>query len=88
MGGWRRGRIRDVKRQAGRKPTCARRLCRRVQSEQQSRLLALQATVFRGDDGVEFLDATELDRLITAAPDATHIRIVMDDSSMSIELIR
>lgn len=43
---------------------------------------------FGGDDGVEFLDAMEIERLITAAPDATHLRIIMDDSSMSIELIR
>lgn len=43
---------------------------------------------FGGDDGVEFLDAAEIERLITATPDATHLRIIMDDSSMSIELIR
>jgi hypothetical protein len=43
---------------------------------------------FGGDDGVEFLDAAEIKRLITAAPDATHMRIIMNDSSMSIELIR
>ena len=33
---------------------------------------------FGGDDGVEFLDAMEIERLITAAPDATHLRIIMD----------
>lgn len=43
---------------------------------------------FGGDDGVEFLDAMEIERLITAARHATHLRIIMDDSSMSIELIR
>lgn len=43
---------------------------------------------FGGDDGVEFFDAMEIERLITATPDATHLRIIMDDSSMSIELIR
>lgn len=43
---------------------------------------------FGGDDGVEFLDAAEIERLITATPDATHLRIIMDDSSMSILLIR
>lgn len=43
---------------------------------------------FGGDDGVEFLDAMEIERLITAVPDATHLQIIMDDSSMSIELIR
>ena len=43
---------------------------------------------FGGDDGVDFLDASELERLIAAAPDATHLRIVMDDTSMSLDLIR
>lgn len=43
---------------------------------------------FGGDDGVDFLDASELERLIAAAPDATHLRIVMDDTSMSLGLIR
>lgn len=43
---------------------------------------------FGGDDGVEFLDAVELERLMSAAPDAAHVRIVMDDSAMTIDLIR
>ncbi|MVA82747.1 DUF3085 domain-containing protein [Agrobacterium vitis] len=43
---------------------------------------------FGGDDGVEFLDAVDLDQLIAAAPDATHLRILMDDASMSIDLVR
>lgn len=43
---------------------------------------------FGGDDGVEFIDAIELDKLITAQPDATHLQIVMDDTSLSISLIR
>lgn len=43
---------------------------------------------FGGDDGVEFIDAVELDKLIAAQPDATHLQIVMDDTSLSIGLIR
>lgn len=43
---------------------------------------------FGGDDGVEFLDAVELGRLIAAAPDATHLQITMDDTSMSMTTIR
>jgi hypothetical protein len=43
---------------------------------------------FGGDDGVEFLDAVELEQLIAADPDAAHLRVVMDDESMSINLIR
>lgn len=42
---------------------------------------------FGGDDGVEFIDAVEL-KLIAAQPDATHLQIVMDDTSISISLIR
>lgn len=42
---------------------------------------------FGGDDGVEFLDAVELERLMSAAPVAAHVRIVMDDSAMTIDLI-
>lgn len=43
---------------------------------------------FGGDDGVEFIDAVELETLVAAQPDATHLRIVMDDTSISISLIR
>lgn len=43
---------------------------------------------FGGDDGVDFLDAVELEQLIAAQPDATHLRITMDDTSMSLGLIR
>jgi hypothetical protein len=42
---------------------------------------------FGGDDGVEFLDAIELEQLIAAASGMTHLRIVMDDTSLSISLI-
>lgn len=37
---------------------------------------------FEGDDAVE------LEKLIAAQPDATHLRIVMDETSLSISLIR
>lgn len=43
---------------------------------------------FGGDDGVEFIDAVELDKLIAAQPDTTHLQIVMDETSLSISLIR
>lgn len=43
---------------------------------------------FGGDDGVEFIDAVELEKVIAAAPDATHLRITMDDTSLSISLMR
>ncbi|KPH76530.1 MULTISPECIES: DUF3085 domain-containing protein [Bosea] len=43
---------------------------------------------FGGDDGVEFLDAAELVKLIVAAPTATHLTIAMTDSAISLALVR
>ena len=43
---------------------------------------------FGGDDGVEFLDAAELVKLINAAPSATHLTITMTDSALSLVLVR
>ena len=43
---------------------------------------------FGGDDGIEFLDAEMLVKQIAAAPRATHVRIEMTDTSMSITPIR
>lgn len=43
----------------GRRAASVRRLCRRMQSENQPRPLALQAPTFGGDDGVEFLDGAK-----------------------------
>lgn len=43
---------------------------------------------FGGDDGVEFLGAEMLMKLINASPLATHMTIVMSDSSLSIRLLR
>jgi len=43
---------------------------------------------FGGDDGVEFLDAAMLMKLIAAAPAATHLQITLTDSSNSLGLIR
>lgn len=43
---------------------------------------------FGGDDGVEFLDAAELEQIISAASGSTHLQISMDDSSMTINVIR
>ncbi|MCJ8510583.1 DUF3085 domain-containing protein [Rhizobium lemnae] len=43
---------------------------------------------FGGDDGVKFIDAVELEKLIAAQFEATHLQIVMDGTSMSISAIR
>lgn len=43
---------------------------------------------FGGDDGIEFLDAEMLVKLITGSPEATHLTITLTDSSLSITLIR
>ena len=43
---------------------------------------------FGGDDGVEFLDAAELVKLLMAAPSATHLTITMTDSALSLALVR
>lgn len=43
---------------------------------------------FGGDDSVEFLDAETLVKLINASPWATHMTIVMSETSLSIALIR
>ena len=43
---------------------------------------------FGGDDGVDVIEASEIERLIAAAPHANHLRILMDENTMSIEPIR
>jgi hypothetical protein len=43
---------------------------------------------FGGDDGVEFLDAAVLMKLIAAAPDATHFWITLTDGEISLALLR
>lgn len=43
---------------------------------------------FGGDDGIEFLDAAELMRLLSAMPDATHLRVEMTDTSFSLTPVR
>ena len=43
---------------------------------------------FGGDDGVEFLDAAVLVKLIDAAPTATHLKIAMADDALSLALVR
>ncbi|MGR7993565.1 DUF3085 domain-containing protein [Xanthobacter sp. ZOL 2024] len=43
---------------------------------------------FGADDGIEFLDAAMLVKLIRASPWATHLRIEMTDSNLSISLLR
>lgn len=43
---------------------------------------------FGGDHGVEFLDAFMVVKLIAASPGCTHLRITMDETSMSITPIR
>jgi hypothetical protein len=39
---------------------------------------------FGGDDGIDFLDAETLVKLLAAAPAATHLTIAMTDESVSI----
>lgn len=43
---------------------------------------------FGADDGIDFLDAEMLVRLIAASPTATHLQIVMTDTSLSITPVR
>ena len=43
---------------------------------------------FGGDDGIDFIDAVELEKLIAGAPGATHLKIEMTDTSMSLTPIR
>ncbi|MDI4665975.1 DUF3085 domain-containing protein [Xanthobacter autotrophicus] len=42
---------------------------------------------FGADDGIEFLDAEELQTIIQATPAATHLRIETTDTSISLVLI-
>lgn len=42
---------------------------------------------FGGDDGVEFIDAEQLEAMITATPNATHLGITFDDDSMELFMI-
>lgn len=43
---------------------------------------------FGGDDGIEFLDAFMLVKLIAASPGCTHLHLAMSKTSMSITPIR
>jgi hypothetical protein len=43
---------------------------------------------FGGDDGIEFLDAAEVLRLLDVALDATHLRVEMTDTSILLSPIR
>ena len=42
---------------------------------------------FGGDDGVDFIDAEQLEAMMTAAPEATHLRIAFLQDSMQLTLI-
>ncbi|MHA6688550.1 DUF3085 domain-containing protein [Mesorhizobium sp. A556] len=39
---------------------------------------------FGGDDGIEFLDAAEILRLLDADPGATHLRVVLSENEISL----
>lgn len=41
---------------------------------------------FGGDDGVDFVDAEQLEPMMEAAPEATHLRIVFHQDSMQLTL--
>lgn len=43
---------------------------------------------YGGDDGVDFVAAVEFEKLIAAAHGATHLQITMDDTSMTLGLIK
>ncbi|MBO9126296.1 MULTISPECIES: DUF3085 domain-containing protein [Rhizobium/Agrobacterium group] len=42
---------------------------------------------FGGDDGVDFIDAEQLEPMMAAAPEATHLRIAFHQDSMQLTLI-
>ena len=42
---------------------------------------------FGGDDGVDFLDAEQLEAMMAAAPEATHLRIAFLQDSMQLFLV-
>lgn len=42
---------------------------------------------FGGDDGVEFIDAVQLEAMIAAAPNARHLGITCDEDSMELFII-
>lgn len=41
---------------------------------------------FGGDDGVDFIDAKQLEPMMATAPEATHLRIVFHQDSMQLTL--
>lgn len=43
---------------------------------------------FGGDDGVEFLDATQLEAMMAASPDATHLRVAFFSDSLQLTLVQ
>ncbi|PDS63024.1 hypothetical protein CO653_24430 [Rhizobium anhuiense] len=42
---------------------------------------------FGGDDGVDFIDAEQLEAMMAAAPEATHLRVAFLQDSMQLYLI-
>ncbi|MBX5173523.1 DUF3085 domain-containing protein [Rhizobium sp. NZLR1b] len=42
---------------------------------------------YGGDDGVDFIDAKQLETMMAAAPEATHLRIAFHQDSMQLTLI-
>jgi hypothetical protein len=42
---------------------------------------------FGGDDGVDFIDAQQLEPMMAAAPEATHLRVAFHQDSMQLTLI-
>ena len=48
---------------------------------------AVKHRTFGGDDGVDFIDAVELEAMMAAVPDATHLRIAFLQDSMQLHLI-
>ena len=48
---------------------------------------AVKRRTFGGDDGVDFIDAEQLEAMMTAAPEATHLRIAFLQDSMQLFLV-
>ena len=47
----------------------------------------IKRITFGGDDGVEFLDAMQLEAMMAVSPKATHLRITFLENSMQLYLI-
>lgn len=77
------GRLPSVERQAAGWRQAFGRLCRGMRSPH----FAVKRRTFGGDDGVDFIDAEQLEAMMAAAPEATHLRIAFLQDSMQLFLV-